>query len=161
MRLFRNPSARQIDLGLLIIRIVVGVVFIAHGVQKLFIFGFPGVTVGFAKMGIPAPDVTGPFIALLEFSAGFAILFGLLTRLAALGLLCDMLGAMWFVHLKNGFFLPTGFEYPLSLAAASAMLLVTGAGAISIDGLIGGSRVSGTGVRATETRAEYDRQRAA
>lgn len=161
MRLFRNPSARQINLGLLIMRIVVGVVFIAHGVQKLFILGIPGVTGGFATMGIPIPNVMGPFIALLELTAGFAILFGLLTRLAALGLLCDMLGAMWFVHLKNGFFLPTGIEYPLSLAAVAAMLLVVGAGGISIDGLIGGGRVSGTPVRAMDARAGRDRQRAA
>jgi putative oxidoreductase len=136
MFLFRNPSARQLNLALTALRIVVGAVFIAHGGQKLFTYGFAGVTGAFGQMGIPFPGLMGPFIALLEFFGGIALVIGLLTRLASLGLVFNMLGAIAFVHLKGGFFLPAGYEFALTLAAANLALVFTGAGSYSIDSLI-------------------------
>jgi len=137
MSLFQPLTNRQANVALTVLRVIAGATFIAHGAQKLFVFGFAGVSSGFAQMGIPAPEVMGPFISLLELFGGIALVFGLLTRLAALGLAFDMLGAIPFITLKNGFFVPQGFEFVLALLAMSATLVLTGAGEFSLDGLIG------------------------
>ena len=90
------------------------------------------------KMGAPMPMLTGPLVALLEFFGGLALIVGLLTRLAALGLAIDMLGAVLIVHLAGGFFLPTGYEFALLLMAASLTVAVAGPGAFPVDGSIAG-----------------------
>ena len=129
-------SASRIDAALLVLRLAAGGIMLAHGAQKLFVFGFAGVSGGFAQMGVPMPGVMGPFIALLEFFGAIAIIAGLLTRLAALGLVFDMLGAIFLVHLKNGFFNPMGIEFPLLLAASYATLVIAGAGRYSVDDIL-------------------------
>jgi len=149
MLLFDSPSRRQIDTALAILRVVLGVTFILHGGQKLFVFGFAGVSGAFAQMGIPAPGLLGPFVAFVEFFGGIAILLGLLTRLAALGIGATMVVAILTVHVKNGFFAPTGFEFPLSLLASAIALVITGAGDFSLDALIG-KRLSGGAVAEPE-----------
>jgi putative oxidoreductase len=131
--LMRSTTVQQKDIGLAIIRVVVGAIMVMHGSQKLFVLGFAGVADGFAKMGIFMPGVMGPFIACLEFLGGIALVFGVLARLAALGLACDMLGAIVMVHMKNGFFNPTGYEFPLMLLAGLVAVMIGGGGGYSLD----------------------------
>ncbi|GLC24265.1 DoxX family protein [Roseisolibacter agri] len=125
--------APRIDLGLLVLRVIVGIVFAAHGWQKLFVFGFAGVGGAFAQMGAPLPSVTGPLIGFVELLGGLALVAGLLTRLAAVGLALDMLGAIVLVHAAAGFFAPNGVEFVLTLCAGALTLLLTGAGRYSLD----------------------------
>jgi putative oxidoreductase len=130
----------RIQTGLTLLRAAVGTIFIAHGAQKLFVFGLGGVTGAFGQMGVPFPEITGPLVALLEFFGGIALVAGLLTRLAGLGLALNMIGAMVLVHAPNGFFLPNGIEFTLLLGSASLALSIMGAGAFSVDALVAGRR---------------------
>jgi putative oxidoreductase len=134
MFLFRSPSSRQLSLGLLVLRIAVGAVFIDHGYQKLFGMGFAGVSGAFSHMGVPMPGLMGPFVALLEFFGGIALILGLLTRLFALGFAIDMLVAILLVQLKNGF---SHYELEFLLSMSGVALLFMGGGDFSIDAMLG------------------------
>jgi len=134
MSFFRS-SPRQLNLGLAVLRVAVATIFIRHGAQKLFVFGFAGVTGAFTHMGVPFPGLMGPLIGVLEFFGGIALVIGLLTRLVALGLVFDMLGAILLVQLKRGF---SGFELEFLLLGSSLALVLTGAGGFSVDALIAG-----------------------
>ncbi|MEP6731545.1 MAG: DoxX family protein [bacterium] len=137
--LFSSTPSQQ-RFGITVLRVVTGIVFAAHGYQKLFSFGISGIEGGFSKMGVPLPTVTAPLISFLESFGGLALIVGLLTRLTALGLACDMLGAMLFVHMKNGFFAPEGVEFVLVLFTASLALMFAGPGRFSVDDIIASRR---------------------
>src|ERR1700753_2712760 len=95
------------DLALTLVRLVLGVVFFAHGAQKLLGwfggYGFHGTIGFFEHVGMPAP--VGFLIIITEFFGGLGLIVGLLTRIAALGIGVEMIGAIFLVHLPNGFFM--------------------------------------------------------
>lgn len=136
--MFKNAK----ELAPLVIRIALGVVFFAHGSQKVFgAFGGHGITgvIGMMKgLNVNPPVVWAWIVALTEFLGGLGILFGLLTRWAALGLTVNMAVAIALVHWKHGLFSGGGgFEFPMVLLAMSLALLFWGPGKVSIEGAFG------------------------
>ncbi len=133
-----------------IIRLALGVIFFAHGAQKVLGWwggsGFSGTIALFAKNGMSAPLTV--LVMVGEFFGGLGVLVGALTRLAALGPAIVMVGAIFTVHLKDGFFMNWfcqpdrghGIEYNLALLAMALSLILTGAGPLSIDALRSGTR---------------------
>ena len=119
--------------GITVLRVVIGLVFVDHGFQKVTGFGLAG-TAGFlGQLGIPAPSVAAALLIATELLGGLALILGLGTRLAALALAFSMLVALVTVHLSKGFFLPEGYEYVLTLMGATIALAITGAGALALD----------------------------
>jgi putative oxidoreductase len=133
--------------SLLIVRVVLGVIFFAHGAQKLFgWFGGYGLkgTIGFFQQALKIPPALTVLCGLTECFGGLAVLVGFLSRPAALGLAIVMLVAISKVHWSNGFFINWslqqgkghGFEMNLALIGMAAAVMVGGGGAFSVDRLI-------------------------
>ncbi|MCL4369297.1 MAG: DoxX family protein [Chloroflexi bacterium] len=134
------PSS--IDIGLLILRLVLGLVFIAHGSQKLFgWFGGGGIAgqVRLANnLGMRPPLFWALVSASGEFFGGLGILVGLLTPIAAIGIIGSMLVAIIKVHWSKGFWnAKGGIEWPIMLATVAFVLGLTGPGVLSLDYLLG------------------------
>ena len=91
-------------------------------------------------MGIPMPGITGPLTGVVELLAGLALVVGLMTRLAGLGLDVIMLGAISMVHIGAGFWAPNGVEFPLALMAGATTIALSGAGRFSLDAAIAARR---------------------
>ena len=129
-------TTKTLDYGLLVIRVVLGIIMVAHGSQKLFTFGHAGVTGAMTQMGLPMPAVSAALIIAAEFGGGLLLIAGLLSRFAAAAIAFGMAVASIQVHLPNGFFAPNGYEFTLMLAAAGLGIVLTGPGRFSIDALI-------------------------
>ncbi|MBP1301267.1 DoxX family protein [Curtobacterium sp. 1310] len=124
------------SIGLTALRIVLGVVFTAHGAQK-FAQGIPGVAQGFSGMGVPLAEVAAPLVAGLELVGGILLVVGVATRVVGLLLAVDMVVAGLLAHATAGFFAQDGgFEYVLVLAVASLAIALTGPGRFSLDALV-------------------------
>lgn len=131
------------DFTLTIVRLVLGIVFFAHGAQKMLGwfggYGFTG-TMGFFTQQMHIPVVFAFLAICAEFFGGLGLLVGLLSRIAAFGIMCNMIVAVMTVHIHNGFFMNwtgqqkgEGFEYHLLALVLLLVVLVKGAGALSID----------------------------
>ena len=121
--------------GVLPLRLVLGLVFVAHGAQKLFGFGLAG-TAGFlGSLGIPLPAVAAAGLIAVELLGGVALILGAWTRIVAALLAADMLVAILTVHLRGGFFVPDGVEFVLTLLGGCLTLVGLGAGPCSVDGV--------------------------
>src|SRR6478735_12127470 len=137
-----EPNDRSaVNVSLLVVRVIVGIIFTAHGAQKLFgLFGGPGLAAivqsppnGMGLLGYP--------VTIGEFFGGLGLIFGFLSRFSAASLIVIMLGAIGLVHGQHGFFLgraPTdtlataGFEYNLALIGLLAPILIAGPGRFSV-----------------------------
>jgi len=136
-----------------ILRLALGIVFFAHGAQKMLGwfggFGFSG-TMGYftGSMHIPAPLA---FLAIAaEFFGGLGLILGFLTRIAAFGITVNMVVAIITVHSAFGFFMNwngtqkgEGFEYHVLVLAMTAFLIIRGAGAVSVDRALTSAKPSG------------------
>jgi putative oxidoreductase len=122
--------------GTTLLRVAVGVVFIAHGAQKLFVMTPAGLGGFFTQLGIPLPLATAWFIIAVELVGGIAMVAGLGTRVVAALFAAIMAVAFATVHGPQGFFLPNGYEFVMVLFAASSTLVVQGAGAFALDNML-------------------------
>jgi putative oxidoreductase len=145
--MLRKLTATSDDPVMTILRLVLGIVFFFHGAQKMLGwfggYGFSGTMNFFThQMGIPAVFA---FLAIAaEFFGSFGLILGLLARVAASGIIVNMLVAILMVHHANGFFMNwsgnqkgEGYEYHLLTIAVGLAVVIRGAGAFSVDRMIG------------------------
>lgn len=129
-----DTAPSRLSTGLAILRVVIGIIFVVHGYEKLFTMSVAGVTGFFTQIGAPLPGVTAPLVSVLEFAGGIALILGLLTPIVAALLAANMLGALFLVHLPNGFSaMNGGYEFVLTLLGALLALALTGPGAYALD----------------------------
>lgn len=131
-------------LALLVMRLTLGAIMVAHGYHKVF-----GGLQHFAHMvgGMGVPVWLGYMAAFTEFLGGLLILVGFFTRLAAFAIFIDLAVAIWKVHLHNGLLGSPdrpGFEFPLAVASLALALIFFGAGPIALDHVLRGG---GTGLK--------------
>jgi putative oxidoreductase len=131
----------MLALGLLLIRLVVGLLFIGHGAQKLFGwfggYGPKGTGGWMDSIGIKPGVFMAVLAGLMELLGGFLLAAGLFTPLAAILIALTMIGAILKVHVKNGIWVSAnGYEYPLVLLTVVIGIALSGAGAYSLDALI-------------------------
>jgi putative oxidoreductase len=132
-------SEKMASYGVIILRVALGIIFIAHGSQKLS--GMEASIQGFQGMGLSA--FVAVAVTVIELLGGIALVLGAFTRLASIGIAVVMIGAVMKVHGANGFFINWhmvpdqghGYEYNLALLAMAVCLLCSGAGRLSVDSL--------------------------
>jgi putative oxidoreductase len=121
----------NLDAALLILRVVLGIVLLYHGIPKLM--NFSAAVGGFQTMGMPAPSLTAAFALLAEVVGGLLILLGVAVDVAALLVIIDMLGAIALVHWANGFdFTKGGWEHPFTVLTMALVLALAGPGRIAV-----------------------------
>ena len=144
--MFRKLIATDNDIATTILRLALGVIFFAHGAQKMLGwfggYGFTG-TMGFFTGMLHIPTIFAFLAIAAEFFGGLGLIFGLLTRVAAFGIFCNMAVAVALVHSRFGFWMNwtgaqkgEGYEYHLLILAALAFLMIRGGGAASLDRLL-------------------------
>ncbi len=129
----------SVDIALLLLRVWAGFVIIAHGINHGR--SLQGTANWFASVGFKSPRLNAFLSAANEMAIGLALIFGLLTSVAAAGLAATMLVAFWAIHRFVGFFVfhrpDEGYEYVATLAVISLVLAIAGPGSASIDSVVG------------------------
>ena len=119
-------SGNYFDIALLILRVGLGIIFIAHGFSK--IRNLANTREQFLQMGVPAPLITSSYAAFIEFFGGILLVLGFYSQWASLGIAIDMLGAMLFVKFKSPFI--GGWELDVALFIMATAVFLLGPGAI-------------------------------
>jgi putative oxidoreductase len=136
----RRYLPQDVDLALLILRLVLAGVLLYHGAAKLL--NLAGTTAAFQGMNVPAPSVSLVYAVIAEVLGGLLILFGVAVDVAGVLVVIDMLGAILFVHLHNGFdFGKGGWEHPFTILSMALVLALAGPGRYAV-GSNGGYRTS-------------------
>lgn len=132
---FMYNSYSSSSMAVFLLRIILGVIFIAHGGQKVFGWfgggGLEGTAAFFGNIGIPV--FFAYIVAFVEFFGGLFVLFGFFTRVSALAISMVMLVAVFHVHLPNFFVNNGGVEFPLTLFFVALVIVLLGPGVYSID----------------------------
>lgn len=136
--IFKNLLESNAGYAPLALRIPVGIIFMAHGAQKLFGwfggYGLEGTGGWMESIGLAPGFLMALLAGSAEFFGGLFILLGLLTRLSSVALALTMVVAIFFVHFANGLFMSNnGYEFGLALLAASVSLALSGSGKLSLD----------------------------
>ena len=126
--------------ALFVLRLVLGIIMVAHGASKVF-GGMSHHVQTVTSLGLPG--WMAYLSAAAEFFGGILVIAGFLIRFAALAITINMIVAIWKVHWKNGLMADHGYQFPLALAAIAFALIFFGAGPIAFDSLRRGGRLSG------------------
>ena len=137
-KLIQTVLGSRAGYGLTVLRIFVGVIFAAHGSQKLFGWfgggGLAGTAQWMESIGLGPGTLMAALAGGTEFFGGLALIIGLLARPAALGLSFTLLVAIFSVHIHNGLFMANnGYEFALALLGGTVAVLIEGAGKLSLD----------------------------
>jgi putative oxidoreductase len=128
-----HTGARFAKWGMLPLRVVVGLVFLMHGGQKLFVFGLAGTADIMGKLGLPLPVVSATVVIAVELLGGLAILLGVFARGAGALLAVEMVVAILVARFHGGFFAPYGYEFELTLLGACLTFAFAGPGRVSFE----------------------------
>jgi putative oxidoreductase len=128
-----NGVARFTKWAMLPLRLVVGLVFLMHGGQKLFVFGVAGTADIMGKLGLPLPTLCAVIVIAVELLGGLAILLGVFARLAGALLAFEMVVAILVARWHGGFFAPYGYEFELTLLGACLTFALGGPGQVSLE----------------------------
>ncbi|WP_207844587.1 DoxX family protein [Williamsia soli] len=121
----------------LVARVILGVIFIFHGWQKLHTNGIGATEAYFKMLDIPLPKAAAWYSALVEFGGGILLILGVLMPLVSLLLIADMIGAIFYAHIDNGFWnADGGFELPLALIAGLVAVGLAETGRTGADGYL-------------------------
>ncbi|GAA5130383.1 DoxX family protein [Pseudonocardia adelaidensis] len=137
------PSAR--DAALLVARLLLGVVLVAHGWQKVLTNGLGATAEGFTKMGVPLAPVSAAYAGVVELVGGALILVGAATTVVGVLVVLDMLSAALIVHVGNGVLVTDGgWELVGVISAAALVIAAVGAGRYSVDHALASRRSPAT-----------------
>lgn len=129
----------QIDTAMLVLRVWMGIVMLAHGINHAR--NQEGTARWFEKVGFRSPELNARLSAGNEIAIGLALIAGLLTTIAAAGMVATMFVAFWAIHRFSGFFVfrrpDEGYEYVATLVVAALVLAILGPGVVSVDAVLG------------------------